>query len=263
MQTSSSFHIAVILILSVLLFSSCKEGSPNYDEFHYDEVSGVTKEIGCPILHCFNGERLGFDSVPEGFAVCRQQQFGDTKAYYAVFPEENYVGLQDGELVIRLFQHQRRYPAYETYRSAPAVAFGWIKHQKLTRVNGGVRVLLKGKAKVTALRFTDNDTLNMLWGNFVVHHPGKDNQQLEALAHSEGGNVVWIDCREGVQLSPDTATEFDVMLPPGAFHRGFSMDVFSGDSIVFQITSQKPKHIRPGKLQKMPAIDISAKSHLK
>lgn len=236
-----------------LFFVACNESSPYYGVFHYPSKAADAKIK----LYDFNGEISAKGVRVENAVLCRQQESQYEDVYYAVFPGGNYVGLHDGELEIRLPQHQRYLPCGVDDACNPKVAFEKIKRQKYKHVNGGIRFGLKGDAFVTALRFADNDTLDRLWGNFVVRNPGSESQQVFALSSDEGDNMVWLDCGEGLQLSPDTATVFSVMLPPGAFYRGFSMDVFSGDSLLYHAESECPNAIIGDCIIQMPTLNVA------
>ena len=248
--------LLVVLSLPILLCVSCSENPKMKDVFYLnDETLSIGGQFDY-ILFDFNGELANDSSFSHGSALCRQQQLQGTNVYYAVFPEANYAGLYDGELEIRLFQHQKYMPVDFEASAKPFVAFGQIKNQKFESVCGGLQVLLKGHVTVTALRFADNDSLDRLWGNYVVRQAGTENQQLLALPSSEGNNEVWLDCPEGVTLSEDTAKAFTVMLPAGALYRGFSMDVFCEDSLLYHAVAEKNFKIRRDTISRMREIVI-------
>lgn len=248
--------LLVALSLPILLCVSCSENTKMKDVFYLeDETLSIGGQFDY-ILFDFNGELANDSSFSQGSALCRQQQLQGTNIFYAVFPETNYVGLYDGELEIRLFQHQKYMPNDFEASAKPFVAFGQIKNQKFKSVCGGLQVLLKGHSSVTALRFADNDSLDRLWGNYVVLQAGTENQQLLSLPSSEGSNEVWLDCPEGVTLSEDTAKAFTVMLPAGALYRGFSMDVFCEDSLLYHAVAEKNFMIRRDTISRMREIVI-------
>lgn len=242
----------ILPFLSVFL-ASC--GGASIDKVFFAQTDSLSVS-GKSILYDFNGEISAKGPVPDGFVLCRQQQLENTDCCFAVLPEDNYVGIRSGELEIRLLQHQVFQDKENNLSCNPMVYFGKPRQQKLQHVNGGLAIDMKGNAVVTALRFADNDTLDRLWGNFIVRQIGTENQRLLALSSSEGDNTVWIDCPLGVQLSPDNITSFVAMLPPGAFYRGFSLDVFSGDSLIYHIATEHALSIERGKTIRMPAIEI-------
>lgn len=242
------------LLLAVLMLLSCSEKAPSKDVLYLNNnlVGENEKHVICD----FDG-MLAHDSLfSQEYAFCRQQQVEDSDCYFAVFPKENYVGVYDEILAIRLFQHQQYLPSGVDLPAHPAVAYGRLRQQKFISVCGSLQVLLKGDATVTALRLTDNDSIDRLWGNYDVYNIGTEDQELLAQAESEGNNEVWLDCPEGVALSNDTAKVFTVMLPPGALYRGFSMDVFCGDSVLCHVATEKCNTIVRGKIHKMSEIVI-------
>lgn len=246
--------LLVAFLLPILFGVSCSEKAPMKEVFYMENDS-----IGylCDsILFDFNGEVAKDSSFSQGYVFCLQQQLEGTDAFYAVFPETNYEGLYNGELVIKLFQHQRYLPSDFEASAKPFVAFGQIRNQKFRCVCGGLQVLLKGHATVTALRFTDNDTIDRLWGNYVVRNIGKENQQLLAVPSSDGDNEIWLDCPEGVMLSEDTAKAFTVMLPPGAMYRGFTMDVYCKDSLLYHAVAEMNCRIKHDTIFRMHEIVI-------
>ena len=247
-------NLFLALLLPLLFCVSCSEKAPSKDVFYLnnDSAGGHGKQV----VYDFNGELASDSALWEDYAFCRQQQAEGSDCYFAVFPEENYVGFCNGNPTIRLFQHQQYLPTGIGLPACPKVAFGKLKEQEFSNVCGGLQVLLKGNATVTALRFTDNDTIDRLWGNYAVRHIGMEDQQLLALSSSEGNNEVWLDCPEGVALSNDTAKAFTVMLPSGAFYRGFAMDVFCGDSVLYHIATEKCNTIVRGKMHRMSELVI-------
>lgn len=242
------------LLLPLLFCVSCIENAPSKDVFYLNDESA--EGHGKRVVYDFDGELASDSALWENYAFCRQQQLNESDVYYAVFPESNYVDLYNGGLGVRLFQHQQYLPSGIETLANPMVAFGKIKKQKFMAVCGELRLSLKGHDTVTALRFTDNDTLDRLWGDFIVQNVGTEGQQIFALASSNGNNEVWLDCYEGVVLSEDTTTIFKVMLPPGAFYRGFTMDAFCGDSLFCHIGTENDCSIGRGKIISMPEITI-------
>ncbi len=244
----------LVFLLPILSCVSCSDIPPAKEVFYLKEVNGLSgaKEI----VYDFDGVLACDSSFMDDCVFCRQQQVGNSDVFYAVLPETNYVGLYNEGLGIRLFQYQQYLPTGIETSANPMVAFGEIRKQKFKAVCGELRLSLKGHDTVTALRFTDNDTLDRLWGDFVVRNVGEENQQIFALASSNGNNEVWLDCHKGVALSEDTAKVFKVMLPPGAFYRGFSMDAFCGDSLSYHIGTKNDCSIGRGKIISMPEITI-------
>ncbi len=247
-------NLFLALLLPLLFCVSCSEKAPSKDVFYLnnDSAGGHGKQV----VYDFNGELASDSALWEDYAFCRQQQAEGSDCYFAVFPEENYVGFCNGNPTIRLFQHQQYLPTGIGLPACPKVAFGKLKEQEFSNVCGGLQVLLKGNATVTALRFTDNDTIDRLWGNYAVRHIGMEDQQLLALSSSEGNNEVWLDCPEGVALSNDTAKLFTVMLPSGAFYRGFAMDVFYGDSVLYHVATESDNTIVRGEMHRMSELVI-------
>ena len=244
----------VTLLLTILTLHSCSEKAPLKDVFYLNNESA--EGHGKRVVFDFDGTLAQDSSFSQEYAFCRQQQVEGSKCYFAVMPEENYVGFCNGNPAIRLFQHQQYLPSGIDLPARPKVAFGEFSQQEFCNVCGGLQVLLKGDATVTALRFTDNDSIDRLWGNYVVRHIGMEDQQLLALSSSEGNNEVWLDCSEGVALSNDTAKAFTVMLPSGAFYRGFSMDVFCGDSVLYHVVTESDNTIVRGKMRRMSELVI-------
>ena len=243
-----------VLLLTILTLLSCSEKTPSKDVFYLNSDSAGGH--GNHVFYDFDGTLAQDSSLSQEYVFCRRQQVEGSDYYFAVFPEENFVGFCCGDLAIRLFQHQQYLPSGIDLSARPKVAFGKRRLKKFSGVCGSFQVLLKGNATVTALRFTDNDSSDRLWGNYVVRHIGMEDQQLLALSSSEGNNEVWLDCPEGVALSNDTAKCFTVMLPPGAFYRGFAMDVFCGDSLLCHVATEKCCMIIRGKIRRMSEFVI-------
>lgn len=240
------------MLLCCLGFASCEPGDRFYNVFHYEPES--PNEY--PMYYDLNGELAEKGFQMENVVLCREQHDEGTDCYYAVFPEENYVDLHDYGLEIRLPQYQCHGRGIITAAYNPLVSYGVIREQRHRHVNGGMEVRLRGNARITAIRFTDNDTLNRLWGNFVVRRVGSEKQCLLSPPWSDGNNEIWLNYPDGVLLSPDSTSLFSVMLPPGAFYRGFSMDVFCGDSLLYHVATEKDCTIRRNVVMKMPVMEI-------
>lgn len=238
----------------LLFLTSCGESPSCEDVFHYAEDTKMVN--GNLMIYDYNGEIFEERGADSGIVLCRQQNIAGTNLYCAVLPEENYVAMHGCDVEIRLFQHQEFAYGNMDSRYNPQVAFGRKDQQKLRYVNGGIRLGLVGDVLVTALRFTDNDTMNKIWGNYVVKNWGTDAERIFALSSSEGDNVLWLDCPEGVQLSPDSATDFTVKVPPGAFYRGFELDVFSGGSLISHLSTSDSVNVHFGKILLMPVVEI-------
>ena len=240
----------VALPLSMLFWVSCGENPTMKEVFYYENDSAAVH-----IINDFTGELANDSSLSPDCIVCRQLKLKDD-IYYAVSPEANFVGLYEGELAIRLFPHQHYLSTGIEASAKPQVALGPIGFQRFSYVCGGLQVCLSGHDTVTALRFTDNDTLDRVWGNYVVRRIGEKQQQLLAMSSEEGSNEVWLDCPEGVVLSNDTATTFTIMVPEGAFYHGFTMDVLGDDSLLYHTKTDNNCRIKRGTLLQMPEIVI-------
>lgn len=244
----------MLLPFLLLFLASCQENSSLHDVFHYAEETKMVN--GNLMVYDYNGVISENGGIDSGFVLCRQQNIAGTNLFCAVLPEESYVAMHGCDVEIKLLQHQRYDSADADPRYNPQVAFGRKEQQKLKYVNGGVKVGLLGDALVTALRFTDNDTLNKIWGNYIIRDIGTEDQRIYALSSSIGDNIVWCDCPDGVHLSHDNAVYFTVKVPPGAFYKGFCLDVFSGDSLISHLSTKKSVPITPGKILQIPAVEI-------
>lgn len=248
----------MIFLLLLLFLASCGENFSKHDMLHYAEDTKMVN--GNLMIYDYNGEIFEARGADSGIVLCRQQNIAGTNLYCAVLPEENYVAMHGCDVEIRLYQHQIQTSSEMDSRYNPQVTFGRKDQQKLEYVNGGVRVGLLGDAFVTAVRFTDNDTLNKLWGNYLIKDMWTDSRRIFALSTSEGDNVVWADYPEGVQLSHDSATYFTVKVPPGAFYRGFGLDVFCGDSLISHLSTKESVTIESGKILLIPGTEIMKKN---
>ncbi len=100
---------------------------------------------------------------------------------------------------------------------------------------GGICFPMTGdNLTVTRLVLTSNNTADHLSGVFAADY----NNGQPTLSYTSGGtNSITLDCGAGVTLDATTATDFTIMLPAGSLANGFKLEVYNGESKVFEKTN--------------------------
>jgi len=148
----------------------------------------------------------------------------ENAAMYALYPYRESNTYSDGTISFQL-------PATQHYQEgnmaeAANPSFGRLAKSgddfsvEFKNLCGLLKLSLIGTDVVTSIAVTDKTTTNSLWGtaSFSTQTDGD-----VAATVSGGSNTITLDCGGGVQLNPQTATVFYIVVPVGSFTSG--MDV--------------------------------------
>ena len=144
-----------------------------------------------------------------------------TPDYTAVYPASIMVGTQ------------ATLPATQTYVAgkfnAPMCAISSTESLEFKNFCGVLCFALKGTDKVKSIAVTANE---QLCGPFEF----ADATSI-SFTEEDKGYTVTLDCGEGVQLDPETATKFYIYLPPKTYSPGMKIAVQSTDNTFFRKTT--------------------------
>ncbi len=122
---------------------------------------------------------------------------------------------------------------------------------KFKNVLGGLKLQLKGTAKIASVSVTGNGN-EILCGAAEVTVA---NGSVPSITLTDAtAKTVTLDCGEGVQLNPETATLFIIALPPMTMEGGFTVVVSDTSGGQMEIKTTKPQTFNRSNLLKMPAV---------
>lgn len=118
---------------------------------------------------------------------------------------------------------------------------------------GYLKVSLYGDATIKSVSVRSN-------GGEVIAGEGAvtaTNTEVPSVAMSaSGGDMITIDCGEGVQLgtTSETATDFYFVIPPVKFSQGITITAVGVDGKVFEKSTKASFSVLRNKIQKLPAV---------
>ena len=131
-------------------------------------------------------------------------------------------GFQDHVLNLNL-------PAVQPYKEGtfaegafPMVAVSSSDELDFKNLCAVLKVSMTGEAAVKSIRFVAHDSWMPVSGKASVRTDFR--QEPELVLAEDGPNEVTLDC-EYVPLNPSTATDFFIVIPPGTYRGGFSVEV--------------------------------------
>ena len=126
---------------------------------------------------------------------------------------------------------------------------------KFKNVLGGLKLQLKGTAKIASISVTGNNN-EKLCGAAVI---AASTNAAPSIALSDAtAKTVTLDCGDGIQLSASTATAFIIALPPMTMTGGFTITITDTDGGQKEIKSTKSQTITRSSLLAMPAVTVNA-----
>ena len=128
---------------------------------------------------------------------------------------------------------------------------------KFKNVLGGLKLQLKGTARIKSIKVTGNQD-EILCGAAVVTVSTSSTPSIN-LADAKA-KVVTLDCGEGVQLNEETSTPFVIALPPMTMEGGFSVTVTDTEGKQMEIKTTRSQTINRSSLLKMPAVVFEGSS---
>lgn len=174
--------------------------------------------------------------------------------WYTLYPSSAGISCENGRLVFSL-------PQMQTYRegsfgNGANVSVGVLNdgHISFRSVCGVLKLSLKGTQRVLSISVTDKAGL-ALWGTGSVSTETIGSGDCSATV-SGGNATLTLDCGSGVVLREDTATDFYLVVPVGAFAQGFDVKIVSSIGTAVKSTS-KANTIARADIKAMPAFSLA------
>jgi len=153
----------------------------------------------------------------------------------ALYPYEDKTdaGLKDDALHLEL-------PSVQAYREGgfaegmyPMVAIGSPDGLTFKNLCAVLKVSMTGTVAVKSIRFSANDSWMPVSGRASLRTDFKDMPEL--VMDDDGANEVTLQC-DYVPLDPSTATEFFIVIPPGTYRGGISVEINTFNGTVTRST---------------------------
>jgi hypothetical protein len=153
----------------------------------------------------------------------------------ALYPydDRNDTGLQDNVLHLTL-------PSVQTYREGtfsdgdyPMIAVGSPENLTFKNLCSVLKVSMTGEVAVQSIKFVAHDSWLPVSGKASVRTDFRDEPEL--VMDDDGVNEVKLECGF-IPLDPATPTEFFLVIPPGTYRGGFSVEVKTFNGTVTRST---------------------------
>lgn len=196
-------------------------------------------------------------------------EIGDDQAVVAVFPADAMKGYSNGAVTISLPQTQT-WTAGSFGKKADIMA-GTVSAaegtdgasetrlvSKLSNLCGVLQLLIKGDGRgIDRIEVTDRGGAP-LCGTASVPVASLGNGISTSMLTAAQASMVVLDCK-GAFIGSDKATEFDIVVPDGAFSQGFDVRIVCDDGCVKTLGAGGGKNtIARNDIKKMPVVTIDA-----
>ena len=152
-------------------------------------------------------------------------------------------------------------PSEQTYAhesfgngSFPMVAVSQTNNITFRNVFGGMKLQLKGTAKIATIKVEGKNN-EKLSGKASVTAYTDGSKPSIAMADDASTSAV-LNCGSGVQLNQDDATDFIISLPPTVFTKGFTITVTDVNGGAQVIETSKSNTVLRSSLLKMPVVTV-------
>lgn len=183
-------------------------------------------------------------------------EFDHNIAYY---PYSSSVGcnMSASEYVLDIYL-----PEVQTYMegsfgsgSLPMVSVSESDDITFKNVCGGMKLQLKGVQKVSSI-ILEGKNSEKLAGSAIVK-AGVVNITPSITMSGDATTSVTLNCKNGVQLTEGTSTEFIISLPPVVFTKGFTVTITDSDNHIYVIDTDKSNSVLRSSLLVMPPVDLN------
>lgn len=153
-------------------------------------------------------------------------------------------------------------PSEQTYASGsfgngafPMVAMSENNNLTFKNVCGGIKLQLKGSAKVASIKIAGRNN-EKLSGSATITLTNTVGDDPSINMTSSTATSATLVCPSAVQLNTTTATEFIIALPPVEFTKGFIVTVTDTDSQTYTVYTDKTNTVLRSSLLVMPETTI-------
>lgn len=175
----------------------------------------------------------------------------ETETYYACYPENNTIDIANAKATLALSATQLYAKGGFADDTYPMVAINAGNQFNFRSPFGVLCLQLKGTATVGSIELTDS---NMgLAGDFTVAL----DAMTAIVSSSTTGNTITLSCPNGVALNNETAENFFMVVPAGAFSNGFTAVVKDvADNTIHTLETSADNTLLAENILTMPEIKI-------
>lgn len=173
----------------------------------------------------------------------------------AICPSSASKAYNDGIITLSLPEAQTYVAGTFADGVMPCVAYSNKTVFSFSHVYGVIKFSFKGEGTVDNIKITDKNN-KKLNGTFTV----KPAESAIATYSTGGTTAVTLNCgTSGVALNTGTAKDFWIVVPAGAFDKGFEAIVVSKDGKLAKVGSKSGQTIVRGGILSMPELTIEFK----
>ena len=134
----------------------------------------------------------------------------------------------------------------------PMIAVSSSNQLTFKNICGGIKLQFKGVDKIKSIKFEGLGGELVSGKSSVIGYV--DDTVPSTTMASDASNSVILDCRDGVQLSPDSPTTFIIAVPPVEFKTGMKITITDTDGLSRTLINANPNTIRRSFLLTFPVI---------
>lgn len=154
--------------------------------------------------------------------------YGRGSSYVAIYPYDAKQRLKDGSIAYTLPEKQQYAEGTFADGAFPMAAVGGDDGLFVFRnLCAVVKVPVKGSHIVRSIIFAANSTETKVAGAAVITTAGEPALTMESSAM----NTLTLECKGGVQLDKDTATDFYIVVPAQTYAGGFTISIISDEGV--------------------------------
>ena len=152
-------------------------------------------------------------------------------------------------------------PSEQTYAhesfgngSFPMVAVSETNNITFRNVCGGMKLQLKGTAKIASIKVKGKNNEKLSGKASVTAYT--DGSKPSIVMADDASTSAVLNCGSGVQLNEDNATDFIISLPPTVFTKGFTITVTDINGGIQIIETSKSNTVLRSSLLVMPVVTV-------
>lgn len=171
--------------------------------------------------------------------------------WFALYPSASNPSFNGEELKFTLPEVQ--FYQADSFGYDANVAAGILQDDRVffRSVCGILKLSLQGTQRVRSITVKDKKGTS-LWGSATLKASSIDSGDCIATV-SGGSDQITLNCRSAVQLKEDSATDFYIVVPAGAFSAGFDVEIAT-PSGTFTRSTSKDNTIKRADIKQMPAF---------
>ena len=211
-----------------------------------------------------DGKRVAtLDPVP-GSGFVAGSEIDNNVAFYPYAPAAELSNSGNNYTISNISLPATQYYAEESFGNGafPMVAVtssAADKNLKFKNVLGGLKLQLKGTAKIVSLSIYGNGD-EVLCGTAEVTAANGGTPSVSLSDAS--ADTVTLDCGAGVQLNTLTAVSFIIALPPMTLDGGFTVTITDSEGKQMELATRKSQTITRSNLLKMPEVTYTGVARL-